>query len=101
MGHKTNKREAFNEIRLIVYAVIVVNGIYIQYFAPFHTLCELEQNSCLMCGMRQAINLLLLLDFYGAYRSNHGIIVIIIFACVMIIDVVFIFKNHRSKEFRE
>ena len=93
MGHKMDRRKAFNEIRLIVYAVIVANGIFIQYFNSFHTLCERGQNSCMACGMRQAISRLLMLDFYGAYKSNHGIIVIIFFACVMIIDIGVMIKN--------
>ena len=92
MRHKINRKESFREIRLIIYIVIIINGIYIQFFARFYTLCDRTEHSCILCGMRQAISKLLMLDFYGAYNSNTGIIVILVFVCIMLIDLVLIIK---------
>ena len=93
MWDKINRKEAFREIRLIIYIVIVVNGIYIQFFTPFYTLCDRTENSCILCGMRQAISKLLMLDFCGAYKSNSGIIIIMVFVCIIFIDLILIIKE--------
>ena len=99
MRHKINRKEAFREIRLIIYIVIVINGIYIQFFTPFYTLCDRTEDSCILCGMRQAISKLLMLDFYGAYNSNPGIVVILIFVCIMLIDLVLIIKGGQNFQY--
>lgn len=95
--YKIDKKSAFNEVRIIIYFVIMINGVYIQYFAPFHTLCEKAQNSCIMCGMRHAINYLFTLNLRKAYESNPGIIVIIALTIIIIMDVLFILKHFRKK----
>lgn len=88
------KKQAFKETRLIVYIVLLINGLIFYNLKPFQYLCDDGAIKCSMCGMRKAIDKLLTFDLYGAYLSNHYIVLVVIFFLIAIIDVIFIFINN-------
>ena len=94
------KRRAFQEVRLIIYAVLIGNGIFVQYFSPLHYMCDYEGYSCSMCGMRTAIDCLTKLQFREAFESNRHIIILLIIGLLMLLDSVLIIKewskNHKK-----
>ena len=87
------KKQAFQETRLIVYIVLFLNWLIVYKLKPFQCLCDDGTIKCSMCGMRKAIDELLTFDFYGAYLSNHYIVLVVIFFLVAIFDIIFILKN--------
>lgn len=90
------KKRAFKETRLIVYIVLLINGLVIYKLKLFQYLCDDGTTKCWACGMRKAIHKLVTLDFYGAYLSNHYIVLVVIFFFIAIVDIVFIFINNVS-----
>lgn len=92
LDKKTAKR-IFQEVRLIIYAVLAGNGLLIQFIVPVRYLCDYEDYNCPMCGMRAAVSCLFRLDFKSAYQSNKYILFFIIVAFVIIIDCIFLIKR--------
>lgn len=88
-----NRKIAFENVRLTIYCVVLANGLFIQYFAPFNYLCDKNNVTCAMCGMRKAIDCILKLDFVSAYQSNPYIIILIVVFLVIVIDTICIFYN--------
>lgn len=93
------KKTGFESVRIIIYAVLILNGLFVQYIAPFHYLCDYEGYSCPLCGMRTAIDLLLALDWNGAVESNPLVIAIAIVFCLMLIDTGIIFYRRLQRRF--
>ena len=86
MKIKNYKQIAFENVRMILYAVVIINGLFIQYIAPFHYLCDYDNYSCIMCGMRYAVDEMMKGHIFDAYQSNHFIIVLLgflFFFCVI------------------
>lgn len=77
MKIKNYKQIAFENVRMILYAVVIINGLFIQYIAPFHYLCDYDNYSCIMCGMRYAVDEMMKGHIFDAYQSNHFIIVLL------------------------
>lgn len=84
------KRIAFENVRIIIYVVVIVNGLFIQYIAPFHYLCDYDGYSCFMCGMRYAVDEVLKGNFSNAYQSNPIIVVLIVFLLFSLGDTIYI-----------
>ena len=90
MLSREEKIRAFESVRIIIYLVMIGNGLLIQYVLPFHYLCDLQNYSCAMCGMRHAVNYMLRFQFTDAYRANHYIVGLVIMLCLMICDMIHI-----------
>lgn len=91
------KQIALENVRITIYVVIIVNGLFIQYIAPFHYLCDYDGYSCLMCGMRYAVDEVLKGNFSNAYQSNPIIIVLIVFLLFSLGDTInIIYKRFGS-----
>ncbi len=97
MSDMSWKKDAVESVRLTVYGVLVINGIFIQYFAPFHYICDYNEQTCVMCGMRTAVNLWLSGDFSAAIESNPLILLIAFIALVMIGDTAVIFWGRHKR----
>lgn len=96
MIDKKEKKRIFENSRIISYFVIIFAGI-LQCTLPFTYFCDSGEYSCLLCGMRHAIDYILQFDFYNAYKSNPLIIVIIAIGLLMIVDTVIIVFNRIKK----
>lgn len=90
MQIKNYKRIAFENVRIIIYVVVIVNGLFIQYIAPFHYLCDYDGYSCLMCGMRYAVDEVLKGNFFNAYQSNPLIVALLILLLFFVGDTIYI-----------
>lgn len=82
---KSIRKSAFESVRLILYTVFFFNGL-VQYISPFPNLCDYEGYSCAFCGMRRAVDLLLMGEIEGAYQSNPLILPLIVVLALMGID---------------
>ena len=81
-----------------LYAIILLNGIYFQYFAPFQYRCNFTDEKCFACGLRTAVDLFLQGKFSAAYQSNKLIIVLVIAAAVMAVDVLlYLYRREKAK----
>ena len=68
MIDKKEKKRIFENSRIISYFVIIFAGI-LQCTLPFTYFCDSGEYSCLLCGMRHAIDYILQFDFYNAYKN--------------------------------
>ena len=87
------KSIVFQEVRLILYAVIIGNGILVQYLFDLHYMCDYEGYTCSMCGMRTAIDYITKLQFKEAFKSNSYIIILFFFGLLMLLDSASIIKK--------
>lgn len=99
MWNKELYRNAFRSARFCIYGILLLNGIFIQWFAPFHYLCDFSEKKCFACGMRTAVDLSLQGRFAEAYASNHLILVIALLLLFMAADVsLCLYKEYRTKQ---
>lgn len=98
MSDMSLKKDAIESVRLTVYGVLVINGIFIQYFAPFHYICDYNEQPCVMCGMRTAVNLWLSGNFSAAIESNPLILLIAVIALLIAVDTAFILLGRRKRK---
>ncbi|MBU9746959.1 DUF2752 domain-containing protein [Diplocloster agilis] len=95
------KKEVFETVRLVVYLVLFINGLFVQFLSPLHYLCDdYKEHICPMCGMRHAVNDILRLDFRSAYQSNPMVVWLMLVIVMMFVDTVFILYHklkRRSK----
>lgn len=97
MLDRSERKQVFEEVRIITYCVILLSGM-LSCTMPFHYLCDLEGYSCPFCGMRHAIDYVLELDFVSAYQSNRLIIVVILSAILMAVDcIAIVYRRTRRK----
>lgn len=96
---KSIRRSAFESARLTLYTVFFFNGL-VQYISPFPNLCDYEGYSCAFCGMRRAVDLLLMGEIKGAYQSNPLILLLIAILAIMGIDTINIISKRLHKWFR-
>lgn len=99
MISKKEKKEALENVRIITYVVIFLAGI-LQCILPFNYLCDKNGFHCPPCGMRHAIDYVLELEFSQAYHSNPLIVVILLLACVMVVDTLVILINRIREKTR-
>ena len=83
---KRYKLQSFIEARIILYVVLVINFVVVYKISPFNSLCDEGTNHCLMCGMRNAVDKLIALDFSGAYNSNEYIVIVLLCFVFIIAD---------------
>ena len=103
MKIKNYKQIAFENVRMILYAAVIINGLFIQYIAPFHYLCDYDNYSCIMCGMRYAVDEMMkyalssfhLRHIFDAYQSNHFIIVLLGFLFFFLCDTIHILYTRK------
>ena len=95
MKIKNYKQIAFENVRMILYAVVIINGLFIQYIAPFHYLCDYDNHSCIMCGMRYAVDEMMKGHIFDAYQSNHFIIVLLGFLFFFLCDTIHILYTRK------
>ncbi len=98
MIDKKEKKRIFENSRIISYFVIIFAGV-LQCILPFTYFCNSGEYSCLLCGMRHAIDYILQFDFFNAYKSNKLIIVLILIACFMILDTAIIVFNRITEKY--
>lgn len=91
------KHRAFQETKLILYAVLLGNGIFVQFLSPTRYLCDYEGYRCPMCGMRTAVAYIAKFQFKEAYESNHYIFIVIICVFLMLIDSLLILRDWHKK----
>lgn len=84
----------FRQVRYSLYFAFVLNGIIIQWIAPFQYKCNFTGEKCFACGLRTAVDLFLHGRFSEAYQSNKLIVILVVAAVIMAIDVGLYF--HRS-----
>lgn len=80
---------------MILYAAVIINGLFIQYIAPFHYLCDYDNYSCIMCGMRYAVDEMMKGHIFDAYQSNHFIIVLLGFLFFFLCDTIHILYTRK------
>ena len=97
MKDKDIKIVAFQKTRMIFYAVLLANGIFIQYFAPFKYKCDYTDEKCFACGLRTAINLIMQGRYTEAYQSNKLIVLIISVFILMRVDAAFCLFKKKQK----
>ena len=83
MLNKEDKILIFENSRLIFYAVLVIAGIVV-CCSPFNFTCNYEGYSCLFCGMRRAIDYIVVFEFQKAVESNP----LILYIAVILIDLI-------------
>ena len=92
------KSTVWREVRFSLYFAFVVNGIIIQWFAPFQYKCNFTYEKCFACGLRTAVDLFLQGKFSAAYRSNKLIVILVLAAVVMVADVLLYLYRHKKSE---
>ena len=92
------KCRAFQEVRLIIYAVLIGNGIFVQYLSSMHYLCDYDGYSCSMCGMRTAINYVTSFQLKKACESNPYIVVLMVIGLLILIDSILIIKKWKNNK---
>ena len=90
------KSTVWREVRFSLYFAFVVNGIIIQWFAPFQYKCNFTDEKCFVCGLRTAVDLFLQGKFSAAYRSNKLIVILVLAAVVMVADVLLYLYRHKK-----
>ena len=90
------KSTVWREVRFSLYFAFVVNGIIIQWFAPFQYKCNFTDEKCFACGLRTAVDLFLQGKFSAAYRSNKLIVILVLAAVVMAVDVLLNLYRHGN-----
>lgn len=90
-----SKRQ-FENIRITIYVVFFVTGI-LQCVLPMKYLCDNENVSCFLCGMRHAVDYLLAFEIKKAYVSNP----LILSGFLILIDTFFIFIKRLSFKFKK
>ena len=98
MSDSSWRKHAVESVRLTVYSVLIINGVFIQYFAPFHYICDYSKQPCLMCGMRTAVDLWLSGKFEDAIESNPLILALVVAVFVMVADTVFILRGRYRRK---
>lgn len=92
------KSTVWREVRFSLYFAFVVNGIIIQWFAPFQYKCNFTDEKCFACGLRTAVDLFLQGKFSAAYRSNKLIVILVLAAVVMAVDVLlYLYRREKAK----
>lgn len=86
----------FRQVRYSLYFAFVLNGIIIQWIAPFQYKCNFTGEKCFACGLKTAVDLLFQGRLVEAYQSNKLIVVLVGAAVIMAIDVGLYF--HRSRK---
>lgn len=76
----------FKEVRFSIYAVLLINGIIVQYMLPPCFKCNVTEFTCPTCGMRHSISLLLQLKIHDAIISNKFIIIVMLIGAIMFLD---------------
>ena len=84
------KKQVFQEVRFSLYIAFVVNGIFIQWIAPYVYKCDYSEERCFACGLRTAVDLLIKGKVYDAYHSNKLIIVVVFAVLFMICDIMIV-----------
>lgn len=92
------KSTVWREVRFSLYFAFVVNGIIIQWFAPFQYKCNFTDEKCFACGLRTAVDLFLQGKFSAAYRSNKLIVILVLAAVVMVVDaLLYLYRRQKSE----
>lgn len=92
------KSTVWREVRFSLYFAFVVNGIIIQWFAPFQYKCNFTDEKCFACGLRTAVDLFLQGKFSAAYRSNKLIVILVLAAVVMVVDaLLYLYQRQKSE----
>ena len=85
MIDKEKKIVLFERARITLYLVLIVAGVLVCKL-PFQYICDYEGYSCMFCGMRHAVDYVLVFDFKNATESNPLILTVgIIFLDVFLI----------------
>ena len=92
------KNKVFREVRLLIYIVIVLNALLIQYVLPLDYRCNYKGYSCPMCGMRTAIDSAFNLDFKSAINSNPYFVLVLVAVIVMFVDTVHILYYYKKEK---
>lgn len=80
-------KKVFREVRYCFYLAGILNCILVEWIVPLKFKCSFTEETCIACGLRTAIRLLLDGDYEAAYSSNP-LIVLCIFALIfMIFDI--------------
>lgn len=74
--------------RIVIYTVLFLYGIYIVFFDKTFYLCNLEGNSCPLCGMKTAIHHVLKFQFVQAHQSNPLIWLMLLVVLLILVDVI-------------
>jgi len=94
-------KQVWREVRFSLYLAFILNGIVIQWLAPFQYKCNFTDEKCFACGLRTAVNLFLQGKFSAAYQSNKLIVVLVIAAAVMVVDVLsYLYRHKKAKQHR-
>ena len=90
------RKEVFRDVRYCLYFALILNGIIIQWIAPFRYKCDFTEEKCFACGLRTAVNLFLQGRFLEAYQSNRLIVVLAVAAVIMAADVCFYLYKRKT-----
>ena len=94
-------KQVWREVRFSLYLAFVLNGIIIQWLAPFQYKCNFTTEKCFACGLRTAVDLFLQGRFSEAYQSNKLIVVLVGAAVIMAIDVgLYLYQREKLKRYK-
>lgn len=95
------KDSTFRQVRFSLYFALLLSGIMIQWFVPFHYKCSVSGEECFACGLRSAVNLFLQGRFAEAYQSNKLIVAVLAAGLFIATDVfVYLYRRFRRKRHR-
>lgn len=95
------KNSVFRHVRYSLYLAFVLDGIIVQWLAPFQYKCNFTDEKCFACGLRTAVDLFLQGKFSAAYQSNKLIVLLVIAAAIMAVDVLlYLYRHRKAKQHR-
>ena len=95
-----NKNDIVSSLRIsrvIVYAIITINYLYIRFFFNRDTLCN-HGYTCPFCGLRTAIFYIEHGRFSDAINSNWLCILVVLFFAIAVIDMLYIVISYLKKK---
>ena len=95
------KNSVFRQVRYSLYFAFALNGIIIQWIAPFQYKCNFTGEKCFACGLKTAVDLLFQGRLVEAYQSNKLIVVLVVAAVIMAIDVgLYLYQREKLKRYK-
>lgn len=80
--YKSLNDNEFQNARLIIYIILLVEFLYLAYFNNFKCI------GCPLCGMTRAVKSLLILNFERALEYNQAVWIFFIIIPLIVLDVI-------------
>lgn len=80
--YKIFNNEEFQNARLIIYVILLIEYLYLAYFSNFKCI------GCPLCGMTRAVKSLLILNFTKAFEYNPQVWIFCIIIPLIVLDII-------------